>query len=442
MTIYLGLGANDGDRGRNLERAVEKLAAAGFRLRRVSPVVESPALLPPEAKPEWHKPYLNLAVAGDADWSPQQGLGIAKKIESELGRAPSRPEMKWSPRPVDIDILRWHDLRLGPGKLTVPHADAAKRDFVLTPLLHLQPDLPAEINEGANGKSVFELTREIRPIPLWMAAVNVTPDSFSDGGAWSDARALEAHFDKLIARNVQIIDLGAESTRPGGAALDAHEEWARLKPALAMLAEKLSGRHIAPWLSLDSRNPRTLEKALRYGVNMINDVTGLADPNMQALMRDSECQAVAMHSLDVPADPANTLRETPGRGAVAQILEWAERRMETWAKARLDLNRILLDPGIGFGKTSLQCFEILSHCAQLRRAGLRLAVGHSRKSFMRALAPPGAAPADGDAETLGVSLALCEQGADVIRVHDPFLHMRAYLGWAHIAGRGEPPAPK
>jgi len=421
MTIYLGLGANDGDRRQNLERAVERLAGAGFRLQGVSPVVESPALLPPGAEPGWHKPYLNLALAGDADWQPQQGLAIAKQIEAELGRAPGA---KWSPRPVDIDILSWHDLRIGPGKLTIPHADAAKRDFVLTPLLHLRPDLPA----GARGETVFELTRTVRPIPLWMAVVNVAPDSFSDGGAWGDARKLEAHFRKLIERNVQIIDLGAESTRPGGAALDPADEWKRLQPALAMLSEQLAGRHIAPWLSLDSRNPQTLEKALRYGVNVINDVTGLGNAGMQALARDSGCQVVAMHSLTVPADAARTL--PPGRSATAQIIEWAERRMETWAKAGLDLGRIMLDPGIGFGKTSLQSFELLSHCAELRRAGLRLAVGHSRKSFMRGLSSR--PPAECDAETLGISLALCGQGVDVIRVHAPYQHMRAYLGWAHI----------
>ena len=420
MTIYLGLGANDGARRENLERALELLVRAGFRLRAVSPVVESPALLPPDAKPEWHTPYLNLAVAGDADWNPQQGLAVAKQIEKDLGR---RAGAKWSPRTADIDILRWHDVTAGPGKLNIPHADAAKRDFVLTPLLHLQPDLPA-----ADGKNVFEVTHKLRPIPLWMAVVNITPDSFSDGGAWRDIKKLQARFAELIENNVQIIDLGAESTRPGGAAVSAEEEWKRLQRPLEILSEQLRGRRIAPWVSLDSRNPATLEKALRYGVNMINDVTGFADINMQALARSNGCQVIAMHSVTVPVDPAKTL--CAERSAVAQIKEWTMRRMETWTKARLDLNKIFLDPGIGFGKTSLQCFEILSNIKELRRAGLRVAVGHSRKSFLRNLNR--AAPRDSDLETLGVSLALCAQGADVIRVHAPLEHMRAYLGWAHV----------
>lgn len=418
--IYLGLGANDGARRQNLERAIAKLVAAGFRLRRVSPLVESPALLPAGARAEWHQPYLNLAVGGDAEWTPQQGLGIAKQIEKELGRGDGE---RWSPRPVDIDILLWHDERLNAGKLTIPHADAARRDFVLTPLLHLRPDLQVH----ADGRTVFSITQKLHPIPLWMAVVNVTPDSFSDGGAWKDERALQKHFAKLVEGNVQIIDLGAESTRPGAAEIDAEEEWKRLHRPLAMLAEQISARHIAPWISVDSRHASTIEKAMHYGVNMINDVTGFAGAEMHALARANELQVVAMHSVTTPADAKKVLPASPH--AAVQIREWAERNMQLWERAGLDLNRILLDPGIGFGKTALQCYEILSNCAELRRAGLRIAVGHSRKSFLRNITARAAA--ERDAETLGVSLALCEQGADVIRVHDPFLHMRAHLAWAH-----------
>lgn len=423
MTIYLGLGANDGDRSGNLERAIDRLVGAGFRLQQVSPVVESPAMLPADAAPDWHKPYLNLVVSGDADWRPQQGLALVKRIEKDLGRSPGP---KWAPRPIDIDLLLWHQHRSVCGELTLPHGGLPQRDFVLTPLLHLQPDLPV----GDNGESVFELTRSVHPIPLWMAIVNLAPDSFSDGGRWRRPGAFDDYLDKLLARHVQIIDIGAESTRPGARALDPADEWARLEPALGRVAERLQGRRIKPWLSLDSRHPAVIDKALRYGVSMINDVTGLGDADLMAVARTSGCQVVAMHSLGVPADPAVQL---PGeRSAVRQVADWTERRMETWAAAGLDLGRIILDPGIGFGKSAIQAFDLLSHCFELRRAGLRLLVGHSRKSFMHGLT--GARPAaQRDLETLGMSLALCQQGVDIIRVHSPFIHMRAHLGWAHIA---------
>ena len=206
MTVYLGLGANDGDRRDNLERAIAELIGAGFRLHRVSPVVESPALLPPDAEPSWHKPYLNLVVAGDADWSPSDGLAAAKKIERKLGRVGGA---KWSPRCIDIDILLWHDAQTAAGDLTIPHADARRRDFVLTPLMHLQPDLPV----GDAGETAFELTKTIRPIPLWMGIINVSADSFSGDG--DDGNATANRITDLIENDTHLIDIGAESTRPG-----------------------------------------------------------------------------------------------------------------------------------------------------------------------------------------------------------------------------------
>lgn len=424
MTIYLGLGTNDGDRRHNLEHAVQALVAAGFGIEQISPLVESPALLPHDANPAWHKPYLNLAISGTADWTPQQGLTIAKRIEKELGRTPGA---RWSPRLIDIDILRWHEHELGSSKLTIPHADARQRDFVLTPLLHLQPNLPI----GTNGESVFQLTQTIRPIPLWMAIINVTPDSFSDGGSWSDESELDAYISKLIEQNIQIIDLGAESTRPGGTSLNHQDEWTRLAPVLQKIAEQLHGKHIKPWISIDSRHPATVEKALCYGVDMLNDVTGFADPEMLALAKDSHCQVVAMHSLKVPVDPAVSLPDYDN--ALNWIMQWAEQKMENWTKAGLDLNRIILDPGIGFGKSSTQAFELLSQCRELRQTGLRLLIGHSRKSFIKGMTR--CPPNQRDMETLGMSLSLCQQGVDILRVHAPFMHRRAYLAWAHIAPR-------
>ena len=421
--IYLGLGANAGDRRANLERALDALVDAGFRLQQVSPLVESPALLPPGADSSWHKPYLNLVAGGDADWRPQQGLAIVKQIERDLGR---RAGPRWSPRPIDIDLLRWRGYETDADGLTLPHIALPQRDFVLTPLLHLQPDLPV----GEHGERVLEVTRQVRPLPLWMAVVNLTPDSFSDGGARAKPGALDDTLDQLLAGHIPIIDMGAESTRPGAEALTPAAEWKRLEPALAAFAERCHGRRIKPWLSVDSRHPATIDKALRYGLDIINDVGGLASAEMRALARANGCQVVALHNLGVPPDPAVCLPFDVS--AVVQVREWAERQMEDWASAGLDLNRIILDPGIGFGKTAIQAFELLSNCAELRCAGLRLLIGHSRKSFMNGFtARP---PAQRDLETLGLSLALCQQGVDIIRVHSPLLHQRAYLAWAHVAG--------
>lgn len=444
MSIYLGLGANDGDRRENLERAIAALVRAGFALGKVSPVVESPALLPASAPSEWHKPYLNLAICGEADWQPQECLAIAKGIEKDLGR---KAGGRWSPRPIDIDILRWHEEVVDSAAsvggaaandeasgLNIPHIAAHQRDFVLTPLVHLQPDLTL----GEDGESVFAMSRRIVPLPLWMAVINVTPDSFSDGGQWAeeaDGAELDRYLDELVGGNVQVIDVGAESTRPrkdsADSGLEAGEEWARLQPVLEKIAERLRGRRVKPWLSVDSRNVGVVEKALAYGVDLINDVGGLQDREMLALVKDSDCQVVAMHSLEVPPRK-KVLPSSPA--AHVQVARWAEENIARWEKFGLSRNRVILDTGIGFGKNALQAIDLLAHCREFRALGLRLLVGHSRKSFLRGICGDIGenSAAERDPETLGISLALCQQGVDVLRVHSPLLHMRAHLAWASV----------
>ena len=163
---------------------------------------------------------------------------------------------------------------------------------------------------------------------------------------------------------------------------------------------------------------------------MVNDVSGLNDPLMQQLVRESGCQAVAMHSVTIPVEPGKILAED--ESAVSQVEVWLARQLDQWNNAGLDLNKIIIDPGIGFGKTQLQSLELLQNCAAFMASGLRLLVGHSRKSFMSGFTDRDFG--ERDLETLGVSLALCHQGVDIIRVHDPVMHMRAYRAWSHVAG--------
>ena len=207
MAIFLGLGANQGDRAGQISQAIARLQVAGFRIETVSPVVESPALLPFDAKPSWNQPYLNCVVKGQADWEPLIGLGIIKRIEEEIGR---RPSERWAPRPIDVDILIWHDLEFHSPDLTIPHIGIKDRSFVLSPLNYLAPNL---VVPGLNQR-VFELSRNVPLIPLWMGILNVTPDSFSDGGQWLEMDSFSEHVDEMVNQHVQILDIGGESTPP------------------------------------------------------------------------------------------------------------------------------------------------------------------------------------------------------------------------------------
>ncbi len=424
MTIFLGLGSNQGNRHANLQQAVAQLQLNGFEISEISPIVETPALLSGNAQPSWNKPFLNCVVCGQAHWQASEGLRITKKIEADLGRCLStEAAKKWAPRTIDIDLLIWHDLIVDSSELTLPHYAITERAFVLTPLLHLQPDL---LIPGQT-QTVFELCQRIRPSPLWMGILNITPDSFSDGGIWNDDATLLEQIDAMLEENVQIIDMGAESTRPNATAIQATEEWHRLQPPLHIATQRLSGQSIRPLLCVDSHHASTLEKALNAGADMINDVTGLRDPAIIELARDSNCQVVAMHSMSIPADPSILLPTSDS--AVQQLRDWLNDNIEHWLDNGLDLNKIIFDPGIGFGKNALQSLALLQHTNAFKDSGLRLLIGHSRKSFMSGFTDRPFS--ERDLETLGISLALCQQGVEIIRVHNPIMHIRTYRGWSH-----------
>jgi len=348
MAVYLGLGSNQGDRKQNITDAIDRLISAGFRLHQVSPMVESPAMLPDGAESGWNKPYLNLVIRGDADWSPARGLAIAKDIEAALGRVDGP---RWSPRTMDIDLLLWHDQKVNTADLTIPHSGLQQRDFVITPLMHLDPGVQIP---GLH-QSVFELSQGRRNIPLWMGIVNITPDSFSDGDSWFDREALDTHLDKLIERDVHIIDVGAESTRPNAEQVDADTEWQRLAPVISMINEKLSGRRIRPLISLDSRHPEVVARAIEAGIDIINDVTGLDDPEMAAVAKDSGLQIVAMHAMSVPVDPKMLLPDD--RPATGQLRQWIEQKAEQWT-------RLILKPWVfqwRYASRELILFEYINH---------------------------------------------------------------------------------
>ena len=423
MLIFLGLGTNLGDRAGNLSRALELLGTKRLTIRRISPVVESPALLPDDAPAEWNLPFLNLVAECETETQPETLYSWIDEIQTALGR---KDASRWSPRPIDIDILLWGREQIHTERLTIPHPRIRERNFVLAPLIALEPRLTIP---GLAGKTLLDWSRELpQHIPLWMGVLNVTPDSFSDGGQRETWPAVEPHLDAMIDAGVHFIDVGGESTRPGAQPVSAATEWLRIEAVLEELVARCDATPLAPRISVDTYHATTARKALALGADMINDVSGLSSPEMVELAKTSGADWIAMHSVSVPADPK---RQLPGEDDGYRTVEqWLLRRLDSWDKAGLDLSRIIFDPGIGFGKNSLQSLQILRRAGELRRHGLRVLIGHSRKSFLRHLA--GDQIIDKDLATLGMSLQLCEQGVDVLRVHDVPLHASAFRGWSHL----------
>ncbi len=424
MKVFLSLGSNLGDRQANLRQAIAMLAQKGNPLLRASPVIETPALLPEDAPWEWNMPFLNMAIEVEASCTPEEFRSYIADIQTALGRS---NESRWSPRPVDIDILLWGRQTINTDTLTIPHLDLHRRHFVLTPMIALEPTLAIP---GKGNKTLLEWSMDLPyHMPLWMGIVNTTPDSFSDGGENLATPAAAASIDAMIDAGVNIIDIGGESTRPGASEVDHASEWSRVAPALEHLQDRQSDP-LRPRVSLDTRHVQVAASGLAAGVDIINDVTGLTNPAMIELAQDSECEWIAMHSLSVPASADITL--PADRHPVDELRAWLDQQIGKWNKAGIDLNRIIFDIGIGFGKNSLQSLKLLQAASEFRRYGLRLLVGHSRKSFMRQFAS--ANTHERDMVTIGAAMHLCQQGVDIIRVHNVADHMAAYRGWSHLAG--------
>ena len=422
MDVYVGLGSNLGDRRRHVADAVAALTAAGLEVLAVSPLVESPAMLPEGAPPDWNRPFLNAAVRCRTRLTPIEALDALKAIEARFGRDFSA---RWSPRPIDLDILLWGSEEIRTDRLTIPHPGIARRNFVLAPLTALDPSLRVP----GLGRTVLELSRELpHRIPLWMGIVNITPDSFSDGGETTTWDAVERRVDEMLEAGAQLLDVGAESTRPGAAPLPAEDEWARLEPILTRLVEKLGAFPLPPRVSVDTYHAEVARRALAAGAQIVNDVGGLTSPEMVELAADTDAEFVAMHSLTVPADRNVTL--PADRDPVDEVLRWLDARRREWEGAGIAARRVLFDPGIGFGKNPLQSLELLRNVRRFHGSGFRCLIGHSRKSFMAGFTKR--SMADRDLFTIGASLNLCAQGVDVIRVHDVAAHVSAYRGFAHL----------
>jgi dihydropteroate synthase len=249
-----------------------------------------------------------------------------------------------------------------------------------------------------------------------MGIVNITPDSFSDGGRFLDPEAAVAQGLRLAEEGAHLLDLGAESTRPGGgvygagmAAVDAGAERDRLLPVLHALRARLPAMPI----SVDTRKGAVARAALAAGADWINDVGGLADDALVAAVAEAGCPVVIMHSR---GELASMQRGIHFDDVVAEVKLELAQRVERATAGGIDRSRIVVDPGIGFGKTLAHNLALLRHLPQLATLGLPILIGASRKSFIAALDP--APPADRLPGSLAAAAHAVLGGAAVLRVHD------------------------
>lgn len=260
--------------------------------------------------------------------------------------------------------------------------------------------------------------------PLLMGVVNVTPDSFSDGGRWADPEGAIAHGRQLLADGADILDIGGESTRPGATRPLVEEELSRVVPVITALAAD------GAVVSVDTMRAEVASEAVAAGATVVNDVSGgLADPEMLATVAGTGATYVAMHwRAHSDRMQEHAVYDAPG-GVVAAVRAELAARVEAMLEAGIDADRIVLDPGLGFAKVAAHNWELLRHLDQVQSLGHRVLVGASRKAFLGSLlaGPDGSGrPVDGR-EQAGVALTVLLAGRGVwgLRVHDVRAHRDA-----------------
>lgn len=319
---------------------------------------------------------------------------VARELLAELVGA------AWAAGAGDAAVVRYSALALESWSARLGDSPLGR---AFTRLLHSQRP-PAPTPLGATTLTWGEATRV-------MGVVNVTPDSFSDGGKHLEPKAAIAHGLALLDAGAALLDVGGESTRPGAAAVSEAEELARVVPVL----EGLRAQRPTALLSVDTRRPAVARAAAAAGAQLLNDVSGLGDDAMLDVVAATGMAACAMHMQGTP----QTMQAAPSyadvTGEILDALEGALQRAESRGVPR---SRLWVDPGIGFGKTAGHNLFLLRRAADFRLLGVPVLIGVSRKAFLGSLVG-GKPPAERDGASAAVAAALAAEGAvDVVRAHD------------------------
>lgn len=243
--------------------------------------------------------------------------------------------------------------------------------------------------------------------PLIMGIINVTPDSFSDGGELIDPTQAIDHAHRLLAEGADLLDIGGESTRPGAQAVSALEEWRRIEPVLLAL------RDVPVPISVDTMKPGVMRAAIDHGAAMINDVNALRAPGALQVVAQSTVAVCLMH---MQGEPRTMQRAPHYLDVVQEVKSFLRARIKAALEQGIAQNRIIIDPGIGFGKTMEHNFALLRELSSFAELEQALLIGWSRKSSLGQLT--GKPVADRLAASLAAALLAAERGATIVRVHD------------------------
>ncbi|CAN8102881.1 unnamed protein product [Discula destructiva] len=454
-TAYIALGSNLGDRIAEIERACREMDARGIKVTRTSSLWETEPMYYAD-----QDRFVNGVCEIATTLEPLELLDQLQDIENLMGR---RKVVDKGPRNIDLDILIFEDQVVKHERLNIPHVAIPEREFVLRPLAELIPtkaiypsnpwkftqdylnELPPSspplttltpLSASQPPLQAFKPSRQTHV----MAILNMTPDSFSDGGTHTSAAAasstLADTIRTMVASGATMIDVGGQSTAPNRPEVSADEELSRVLPAIKLIRSLPEARHIS--ISVDTYRASVAEQAVRAGADIINDVSaGAMDPAMLATMARLGKTVCLMHMRGTPATMSslnNYSSSSDGKNdhddhdssndthhIVPTIAKELLDRVAAAEAAGIRRWRIILDPGLGFAKVGAQNLPLLRGLRELREwpglEGLPWLVGSSRKSFIGKITGV-ATPAERIWGTAATVAAAIEGGADVVRVHD------------------------
>ncbi|TGZ85037.1 Dihydropteroate synthase [Ascodesmis nigricans] len=414
--IYLAIGGNVGDRWKNINDAMTELSRRGVKVLRTSSLYESePMYVTDQPK------FLNGVCQVETKLPPNELLTVVKSIEDDLGRIKT---IENGPRPIDLDILLYNDAIITTEKLTIPHASMLERRFVLEPLTEIAPslrhprtNLPFSSHLSILPEDHMSCYTPYLPAPTCiMAVLNLTPDSFSDGGVHTTSSIVATAKD-LISSGAKILDLGGASTRPGSAQPSEEEELNRVIPAIKLLREA----GITTPISIDTYRANVARAAVSAGADIINDVAGgLMDADMFSTVAELGVPIIIGHMRGTPAT-MDSLTKYENNDIITGVSHELEERVKEAEAAGVKRWNIMLDPGLGFAKTANHSIEILRRLKELKTltAGGKLpwVLGPSRKGFVGKVTGE-VVPSQRQFGTAGAVAACIAGGAEVVRVHD------------------------
>ncbi|KAJ6154352.1 hypothetical protein N7485_012721 [Penicillium canescens] len=434
---FIALGSNVGDRVEMIEQACLEMDKVGIKVKRTSSLFETAPMYVLD-----QDTFINGVCEVETTLEPLELLDAIQAIEIAMGR---KKLIDKGPRSIDLDILLYDQKVVSHERLNIPHNLMLERDFVLRPLSQLIPNEYPPLNGKETKTYSAHLAALTPPDPTpvsttpispnfqslhatdpkrsthIMAILNLTPDSFSDGGKHSptDLTYITETVHKMIAAGATIIDIGGESTRPGSTPVGAEEEIARVVPAIHHIRTNIpEAANIA--ISIDTYRARVAEAACAAGADIINDVSaGLLDADMLPTVARIGKSIILMHMRGTP-QTMNQLHDYPN-GVITEVAAELRGRLAAAEEAGIRRWRMILDPGLGFAKVQPQDLEILRELPKLRgMPGLECLpwlMGPSRKRFIGTLTGV-TTPRDrvwGTAATVSASVA---GGADIVRVHD------------------------